>query len=161
MRTCFLAGAHDAPDSIRQDLERIVEYMVRERRVTEFVMGTRGNFDAMAAAAVQRVLQRYPQNQTVALILEPYPFERRRRYVPAHFDGLFSPEGLETVPMRYRIEAANRKTLEGTDFFVTYVLLSGSSSGKLLRRARSLEKQGFVEVFDFSGGKGVGVYQNL
>ncbi len=150
MRTCFLMGAHDAPDSRRQDLEQIVEYLVLEKFVTEFIIGNRGSFDAMAIAAVQRVIQRHPEKEVVALLLEPYPFERQGQYVPAYFDGFFSPEGLETVPMRYRIGVANRKTLEGTDFFVTYVRLSGSNSGRLLRRARRLEKQRLLEVFDLS-----------
>ncbi len=148
MYTCFLMGAHDAPAAVQEKLNDVVKYLVEQRAVTEFIVGNRGNFDAMATAAVQQVLRQHPEKELVALRLEPYPFDQRHRTLPAFFDGFFTPEGLETVPKRLCIEAANRKTLESSDFFVTWIYLTGSNSGKMLERAQNLEKQGLLEVYD-------------
>ncbi len=148
MASCFLMGAHDAPGFLQDKLNKVVEYLVLERCVTEFLVGSRGNFDAMAIAAIQHILRQYPQKNLVAYILEPYPFEERHHFVPEYFDGFFTPEGMESVPRRFSIEKANQKALDGSDYFVGWAYLSGTNSGKLLRRALQLEKKGFLEVID-------------
>lgn len=44
MRTCFLMGQHDAPDTIQERLSAELEKLVRLNGVTEMIVGHRGEF---------------------------------------------------------------------------------------------------------------------
>ncbi len=148
MRTCFFMGAHDASDVIGEELETLVEYLVLNRCVTEFVVGSRGHFDAMAISAIRRVLRRYPEKGLTALLLEPYPFSSTAHPLPELFHGYYTPDGMEAVPRRFCISVANQKALAQLDVFVTFTYLTGSNSGKMLHCARALERQGRLEVYE-------------
>ena len=53
MNTCFFIGHRDAPESLRPSLLTEVERHITEHGVTEFVVGSYGRFDSMAAWAVK------------------------------------------------------------------------------------------------------------
>lgn len=49
MPTCFFIGHREAPDSLLPQLSAAVERHIMELGVTEFVVGSYGWFDSMAA----------------------------------------------------------------------------------------------------------------
>lgn len=55
-KTCFFIGHRDAPDSLLPFLITEVERQVTECHVREFVVGHYGNFDALAARAVNGMI---------------------------------------------------------------------------------------------------------
>ena len=52
MKTCFLIGHRDAPNMLREKLEKAIAEAITEYRVTEFVVGQYGAFDKMAASCL-------------------------------------------------------------------------------------------------------------
>ena len=144
MDTCFFIGHRDAPESALPALAETVERHITDYRVTDFVVGHYGNFDAMAARAVLRAKQRHPQ---VALtLLLPYPPFGRAVPVPEGFDGTLYPPGMEGTPKRLAIVRANRWMLCHSDYLIAYVWHTASNSRELLEYAKRRERQGLLQV---------------
>lgn len=150
MHTCFFIGHHDAPDSIQKRLNETVEHLVSDCCVTEFIVGHYGNFDRMAVEAIQRAIQRFPEKEVIAFLLEPYFPGDRQIIVPHYFEDIYYPAGMETVPKRFCILRANQKALNSADYLVAYVRREGGNSATLLRSAKRLERQGNMTVINIA-----------
>ena len=146
MRTCFLFGQHDAPEHIRERLCKKLEELVCLGSVTEIIVGHRGSFDRMATAAIQRVLRKKPE--LYAWILVAYHDSPDSLALPAFFEGFYYPLELYDVPLRYAIVKANQIVLDGSDYLLTYCDREGGNTGKLLRRAKRMEKKGCLKVIN-------------
>ena len=118
MKTCFLFGQHDAPEYIRERLCEELEKLVCLGDVTEMIVGHRGSFDAMATAAIQRVLRKKPE--IYGRILVAYHESPDLLTLPELFEGFYYPFQLYNVPKRYAIVKANQITLDGSDYLLTY-----------------------------------------
>ena len=150
MSTCFFIGHRDAPESVQEKLNETVNRLVKEFRVTDFIVGHYGEFDRMAVRAVQQAVCLFPEKELNAEMLEPYFLDGQYGLLPHYFDGYYYPGGLETVPRRYCIEKANQLTLDQADFLVAYVVRDGGNAAKLLRRARKMEKKGYMKVINLA-----------
>ena len=149
MCSCFFIGHRDAPESALPALEEEVERHIADYRVTDFVVGHYGSFDAMAAGAVLRAKQRHPQ---VALtLLLPYPPFGRTVPVPEGFDGTFYPPGMEGAPKRLAIVRANRWMLGHCRFLIAWVSHPSGGSRQVLEAARLRERRGLLRVTNLGG----------
>lgn len=140
MKTCFFIGHHDAPSTLQQRLNQVVENLVRYEDVTTFLVDHRGNFDEMATKAVQEAIKFRPELYAYSLIAY-HPFEQNVT-IPDFFESTYYPEGLEDVPKRFAITKANQIALMESDIMVAYVKREGSAIAKLLGTAKRLEKKG-------------------
>ena len=150
MKTCFFIGHREVPGEVQGLLDAVVERLVLEDRVSEFIVGRYGDFDRMAVCAVQKVIREHPEREVTALMLEPYFPGDRDILVPHYFDAPYYPEGLETVPRRYCIEKANQKALDMADVLVVWVCRDGGNAAKILRRGRRREKQGDLQIINLA-----------
>lgn len=148
MKRCFLIGHRDAPWQLQERLDAVVEELVTAGEVSEFIVGRYGNFDRMATIAIQRAMERNPDREITALVLEPYFPGEREILIPRGFRDFYYPEGMESVPARFCIEKANRKALEISDCLVAYVVRDGGNAAKLYRAAKRREKQGGIRVIE-------------
>ena len=148
MRTCFLMGQHDAPESIRESLIVELEKLVHLNSVTEIIVGHRGNFDRMAVSAIQEILRKKPE--LYGYLLVAYHDSSDSVVLPAFFESHYYPIGLYNVPHRYAIVKANEIALDECDFFLTYCNRNGGNTGKLLRRAKRMEKKGYLQVINLA-----------
>lgn len=148
MYSCFFIGHRDSPFSIQEEVDRAVEKLVMECGVSEFIVGSHGQFDQMATAAVQRAVQAHPEKEIIALKLEPYFPGDREIIVPHYFDNFYYPDGMESVPPRFCIEKANRKVLDEVDFLVAYIRRDGGNAAKLYCRALAKQKRGEIRVIN-------------
>jgi len=153
MRTCFLMGQHDAPDAIQERLCAELEKLVQLHRVTEMIVGHRGNFDRMATAAIQAVLRKKPE--LYGRVLIAYHDSLDTVHLPEFFEAHYFPIELYAVPLRHAIVKANQIALEQCDFFLTYCDREGGNTGMLLRRARRMEKKGDIKVVNLAQAVGV------
>lgn len=146
MRVCFFIGHRDAPASVQAQLNKTVEQLVRYHDVSQCIVGYHGEFDRMATIAVQTAKQKYPE--LYAYRLTPYFPEEHTASIPAFFDDLYYPMGLEEVPHRFAIKKANRIALDESDYLVAYVRRSGGNAAELLRHARRMEKKGWLKIIN-------------
>lgn len=49
MKRCFFLGHRDAPDSIGTELEKVIESLILESGVEEFIVGNYGRFDTLVS----------------------------------------------------------------------------------------------------------------
>ena len=119
-RRCFCIGHRDTPDTIYPPLLQAIKRLAKDG-VTEFIVGSHGNFDRLSAAAVRELKPRRPVTLT---FLTPY----HNTPIPDGFDGAWYP--FETaVPPRVAIVRANRAAVDACDTVLTYARYTGNARG--------------------------------
>lgn len=143
-KTCFFVGHRDVPPEICPALRAEVERHIRELGVTEFIVGHYGRFDRLAAKTVISARQVHPGISL--LLLLPYHPAECPVELPAGFDGIYYPPGMESVPRKFSITRANRYALDHADCLIACVLHPASNTQKLVEYARRRERRGLLSV---------------
>ena len=143
-KSCFFIGHREADERLLPRLELIIDRLITESYVRYFYMGGYGGFDRIAATAVKRAKQKYP-DITLILVLPYHPAERPTE-APAGFDGTYHPEGLENTPRRYAIVRTNIIMVDTCDWLVCYVCHGASNSRNLLEYAQRREEKGLIRI---------------
>ncbi len=140
MKSCFLFGHADCPDSM---LPKIEEAIVNcySKGVTAFYVGSRGRFDSLAATAVKRAKQQYGDIR-LYLVLAYHPGERPIDPWDG-FDGSYYPP-LENVPRPYAIVRGNQYMVDNSDYLICYVKHIGNTRN-LLEYAQKRKEGGSIE----------------
>lgn len=141
MASCFFIGHSNAPETLRPLLDEAVERHIIEYGVTEFVAGHYGRFDYMAAGAVQRAKERYP-NVMLTLLLPYYPFP----YEISGYDRTYYPEGLENGPKPFAIVRANEHMIKTSEYLIYYDAGLVGNTGKLVKKALRRQKKGEMHI---------------
>ncbi len=119
----FLFGHRDTPHSILPFIEKAIEEEIA-CGISVFYVGSRGNFDRLAATALRSVKRRH-KNISLMLLLSYHPADRATE-TPLGFDGTFYPP-LEGVPRRYAIIKANQYMVINSDSIICYVSHYGNT----------------------------------
>ena len=122
----------------------VVDRLIQEDGVRYFYAGGYGGFDRVAAAAVKRLKQKYP-DITLMLVLPYHPAERPTE-APDGFDGTYHLDGLESTPKRYAIVRANRIMVDACDWLICYVRHGAGNSRKLLEYAQRRSAKGLIQI---------------
>ena len=128
MKSCFMFGHADCPDSMLSRIEEAIERLYTKHGVTFFYIGNRGNFDSLATTAVKRAKQRHT-DINLYLLLAYHPGERPVELWDG-FDGSFYPP-LENIPRPYAIVQANRYMVKASDSIICYVKHIGNTRNLL------------------------------
>jgi len=144
MKSCFFIGHREVDERLLPRLELAIDRLILEEDVRYFYVGGYGGFDRIAATAVKKAKQRYP-DITLMLVLPYHPAERAME-TPIGFDGTYYPEGLENVPKPYAIVQANKILVDSVDWLLCYVCHGASNSRKLLEYAGQREKKGMIQI---------------
>ena len=145
-KSCFFMGHREADERLLPRLELIIERLIQEDCVRYFYVGGYGGFDRIAAAAVKRAKQKYP-DITLMLVLPYHPAERPTE-APNGFDGTYHPEGLENTPRRYAIVRTNQIMVDDSDWLVCYVRHGASNSRNLLEYAKRREAKELIQIIN-------------
>ena len=145
-KSCFFIGYREADERLLPRLELTIERLIAEENVRYFYVGGYGGFDRIAAAAVKRAKQKYP-DITLMLVLPYHPAERAVP-TPNGFDGTYHPEGLENTPRRYAIVRTNQIMVDTCDWLVCCVRHGASNSWNLLEYARRREGKGMIQIIN-------------
>ena len=68
MKSCFFIGHREADERLFPRLELVIDRLIQEENVRYFYVGGYGGFDRIAATAVKRAKQKYP-DVTLMLVL--------------------------------------------------------------------------------------------
>lgn len=122
-------GHRDTPDQVRPRLRAVLLDLIERRGVTQFYVGTHGNFDAMARELLAELERSHGIRYTVVLSALP-----KKTNPLCGSDHTILPEGIETVLPRFAILYRNKWMIERSDFVVTYVnrAFGGAAQGKAL-----------------------------
>ena len=144
MKSCFFIGHREADERLLPRLESEIDRLILEEDVRCFYVGGYGGFDRVAASAVKKAKQKYP-DITLMLVLPYHPAERPVE-TPNVFDGTYYPGGLENAPKPYAIVRANKIMVDSVDWLLCYVRHGASNSRKLLEYAQRREKKGMLQI---------------
>lgn len=142
-KICFFLGHREAPDDLKFDLISEAKKHVRDLGVCEFVVGNHGQFDTLAARAVQ-VVKEERRGVRLLRLLSYHPAERTEP-LPEFFDGSLYPP-IERVPRQFAIVCANRWMIDHSDYLIAYVRYRGSNSCSLLEYAQRRERRGEIVI---------------
>ena len=124
MKRCFFVGHRDAPDEILPQLTEIIEKLISEEGVKEFVVGRYGKFDHMAARAVRAAKE--TDGDVRLVMMTPYHPAERSLTIPDGFDVILYP--FETaVPPRAAIVRANEQMIRTSSHLAAYVCHPGKA----------------------------------
>ena len=147
-KSCFFIGHREADERLLPRLELVIDRLIREENVRYFYVGGYGGFDRIAAAAVMRAKQKYP-DITLMLVL-PYHTAERAVPTPNGFDGTYYPDGLENTPRRYTIVRTNQIMVNTCDWLVCYVRHGASNSRNLLEYAQRREEKDLIQIINIA-----------
>lgn len=125
MNSCFFIGHREASEDILPTLTEAVKPHIVDYGVTEFIVGSYGGFDRMAAKAVISAKALHP-GITLFLLLPYHPAE-----CPIEM-----PPGMELVPRRYAIVKANRYMVAHVDCLIAYLWHPASNARDLTMYAQ-------------------------
>ena len=145
-KSCFCMGHREADIRLLPRLELVIDRLITEENVRYFYVGGYGGFGRIAAAAVKRAKQKYP-DITLMLVLPYHPAERAVP-TPDGFDGTYHPDGLESTPRRYAIVRTNQIMVDTCDWLVCYVRRGASNSRNLLEYAQRREAKGLIQIIN-------------
>lgn len=141
-KTCFFIGNRYTPSDITEQLAKVIEQHITEYGVTTFTVGHYGNFDGIVKGVLREAKKCHEDIKLY--LLAPYALNQKME-TPKDFDGMFYPEGLENVPLRYAIVQANRYMIQNSDYLIAYRLGVGNSY-KLIEYALRREKKKLIKV---------------
>ena len=124
MKSCFMFGHADCPDSILPKIEKAIELYYSEYGIQDFYVGNRGQFDHLAVTAVRHSKQRHSDIR-LYLLLAYHPGERAVDLTDG-FDNSFYPP-LVRIPRPYAIVRANRYMVNTTDSIICYAKHTGNA----------------------------------
>ena len=152
-KSCFFIGHREADERLLPRLELVIDRLITRENVRYFYVGGYGGFDRIAAAAVKRAKQKYP-DITLMLVL-PYHPAARAVPTPDGIDGTYYPEGLENTPRRYAIVRTNQIMVNTCEWLVCYARPGASNSRNLLEYARRRKAIGLTQIVNIgeSGGE--------
>lgn len=141
MQSCFMFGHRTAPYSILPRIVEAIENYYTMHGITTFYVGSRGQFDSLAAIAANQIKQRHPDIQLI-LVLAYHPAERPV-YLSDGFDNSYYPP-LENIPRQYAIVMANRYMVNTVDTMICYVRHPGNTRNLLEYAQQRQKKEGII-----------------
>jgi len=87
MKSCFFMGHREAPESLSAFLAEAIERHITELGVAEFVVGSYGAFDRLAARQLSLAKKRHPHIHL--LLLTPYHPSQRKVLLPEGFEASY------------------------------------------------------------------------
>ena len=142
--TCFFIGNHDTPEEMYPLVYAAAENSISKFGITSFIVGHYGNFDRLAAKAVQELKRNYPF--ITLTLLRPYHPAERPFPIPDGFDDSIYPPGMERIPKPFAIFQANLYCIDHCDLLITYSCNTLGNTFKLLKHAKQRQKSGILQI---------------
>ena len=123
----------DPQDQVAEKLEAVIESLIAAG-AEQFLLGGYGQFDWLAARAVNRAKMFHPGIESILVI--PY---LDRNYDDALYDRTLYPS-LEQVPRRFAISRRNKYMVDAADVIVAYVIYDWGGAAGTLEYAKRRRK---------------------
>lgn len=148
MKTCFFIGHRECNETILPEVLEAVERLIVEHGVTQFIVGSYGGFDSVAATAVKQAKKQYPEILLSQLI--PYHPSERPVEPWIGFDSTYYPFEEKIPPRKYAIVKANEQMIQKCDYLIAYAWHPASNAAVLVEKAKRLEKKGGIQVHNLA-----------
>lgn len=132
---CSFFGHSDSPQTIYSDLYKIVENLILDRHITQFLVGTHGSFDSMVLKILREMNQKYPII-TYNVVLAYMP-KKKQEYELYHYTETILPEGIEAAPKRFAISWRNKWMVRQSNVIICYITHSWGGAAQFIKYAHN------------------------
>ncbi len=142
---CTFFGHRNTPESVRPFLVNTLTELIEKERVNVFYVGNQGGFDYMVREELKKLKTFYPHIK-YSVVLAYMPMKQEKFSISDYSDTMY-PDGLESIPQRFAIDARNRMMIEWSHIVVTYVCCSVGGAAKFKEIAEKKGKR-IINLFD-------------
>ena len=139
MAACTFFGHRDCPSGIRGKLQAEIDRLICNHGVETFYIGTQGNFDRIAYAALVELRKRY-QDIKIYRVLAYMPKLSDIAQDRSVLDDTILPEGIEKVHPRYAIVYRNNWMIDHSDYVIAYITHTFGGAYQAVERAKKKGK---------------------
>ncbi|MBE6639229.1 MAG: hypothetical protein E7616_07240 [Ruminococcaceae bacterium] len=130
MNACTFFGHRDCDLKIDHQLLLAIEDMICHHSVDTFYLGSQGNFDRMALAALNKIKIMYPHISYYIV----------NAYRPTNNNAVSNaptvyPDGLENIPGKFAISWRNNWMLQQSNYVIAYINHSWGGASQFVRKA--------------------------
>lgn len=136
---CSFFGHKDTPTGIYPQLLAYIEYLIKERSVSRYIVGNQGGFDSMVLKALRELKRRYPYI-CYHVILAYMPVERQK-YEAYDVQETVFPEEVEKAPKRFAISRRNQWMVQKSQIVVCYITHSWGGAAQSVENAKKQGKE--------------------
>lgn len=133
MSACTFFGHKDCPETKYSNILQAIQYLITEKKVLSFYVGTQGNFDSLVYRALCSLRANFPQIGIYRVLAY---FPKDNCLIP---DSIL-PEGIELLHPRYAISWRNRWMIERSDFVIAYITHNYGGAARFVDEANRKEK---------------------
>ena len=94
--------------------------MLRTKEYVEFYLGRNGDLDIMAAIVIKRLQKNFRDDNSVMILVLPYPV-KNYEYYEDYYDEIIISDELHRVYPKVAITERNRWMVANTDILVAYI----------------------------------------
>lgn len=143
-KKCFFIGHREIYEDISDKLRFVIRKHIVDYGVTEFIIGTYGDFDRLALRTVIAEKNNFP-NITISLMTPYHPSERKISK-PQGVDLIYYPLYLQNTPKRFAIVKANQYIINNVDYLIAYAWKPATNSIKFLDYAKKRELRNMIKI---------------
>lgn len=133
-KICTFLGHKNTPTEIYDDLVKQIISVIKVEGVTQFFLGSHGNFHDMSFRAVLEAKKIHPEIEMLS-VLSAMP--TKNTFISKSYDGSIYPDGLESIPPRFGISFRNKWMADTSDIAIGYIRdKSGGAATAYFRAVR-------------------------
>lgn len=138
-KRCCFAGHSDYhyTDELYHQLILLIEKLITQENVLEFLIGNYGAFDRLCAQAVRSLKNRYPDIQSNLVI--PYltaDITNNQEWYADRFDRILLADLPENTPKKLQILKCNEYLVNRSDVIICYTVYSWGGAAKTVEYAK-------------------------
>jgi len=138
MSICTFFGHKDCPDSVLPKLMVLLEDLILNHCVNQFLVGNQGNFDFYVHTVLEKLSKAYPHiNCSVVLAYMP---QKQKEFESTNYFNTILPEGIENIPPRVAISWRNKWMIIQAEYVVTYINRSFGGAAQFALLAKRKQK---------------------
>ncbi len=119
-KTCCFFGHRDAPDAVKPELIKAIKELIDKHGVSNFYVGNNGSFDSLVFYALKEISANHPEI-SYAVVLAYLPKKESEKQPETDWKHLVFPDGIESVPKKFRISRRNDWLIKNSQYVICYV----------------------------------------
>ena len=137
MLSCCFIGHKDCSNTIRNNLLKTIEILIKEKNVTTFYVGTQGGFDRLVYDVLCELESIYKIEINVVLA---YLNDNRDEKYYDIAKSIY-PDELTKMPLRFAIRRRNSYMIDKADYVICYMNNPFSNTFTNVKEAAQKKKQ--------------------
>lgn len=130
--TCTFFGHRDFNwyPEIEQELEEILERIIRDNYFVEFLVGRNGEFDSFVSSVIRKLKKKFDSNNIFHILVLPYPsaeYEKNHEYYNSYYDEIEYCEDSSLSHFKSAITIRNKQMTDRSDLVICYAYRTGGA----------------------------------